>query len=408
MESAAKLECSNRALRLQQIWRHQATPSWEALSSRDKITAHYKRSLCRLFAQDRSLTHAIVLEDDLHLSPDFLSFILAFAPYTAAAVDAPAVISGWNDNAGAATAPLPSDVQLTSFFPGLGWLLPRAVWTQLASRWPPRRQGRAPPRLERNFAAASAAATGWDWWLRAEFAAYRWTILYPSIARVSHRGSTGANVVASQQRTQYAEKRIATRNEALSALQWSQTARAALARRPSEYAAYLRDIGARLEFEEADFASIAASMRLWPAPRGFLDGRLLLRHPNGSRLLLSRNAVRRARERRLRYPVLAPRNWSCSDTCGECVPSAIAAWNDCIAMAAQFGCVGGCVFETGVDLPAVVEVEAPLSTRGACVVAEHGADIGCEGRHAHTRRVCVCRDAPMLTVNNEDGEKTEL
>ncbi len=94
-------------------------------------------------------------------------------------------------------------------------------------------------------------------------------------------------------------------------------------------------------------------------------------------------------------PVLAEVNVSCSDTCAgdsgrKCSVQGIAELNFCKIMAEKFGCRSGCVFETGADIPAVVEQAAPLETHGACVVTEDSAAIDCGGRFQHTRRVCVC------------------
>lgn len=261
--------------------------------------------------------------------------------------------------------------------------------------------------------------------MRSEFTARKWTTLYPSRTRVAHRGGmTGTNVDAKQQRMLYARASLSGINNALNASTWANIAHNATARHPIDFANRLSTIeqNARtinidalhaaasdpsahdalsISFEEREYPALARTLRLWPTPRGFWNGRLEVRLQAGAPLLLVRAAVRRARQRELRVAILAARNVSCTRACAPkaCVDDHTASWNDCAAMALRFGCEMGCIFETGADLPAIVEKDAPLATAGACVVGEHGANVGGAGRYEHTRRVCVCEGAGLDSVD---------
>ena len=116
----------------------------------------------------------IIVEDDLIFSPDFLDFFEAFSP--ALAIDPTLwLISAWNDNgfeskvSGAASNL--GHVRRTEFFPGLGWLLPKAIWVnELSTTWP---------------------GTHWDHWLRSEKRHKYREVLYPEVCRSFHAGKIG-------------------------------------------------------------------------------------------------------------------------------------------------------------------------------------------------------------------------
>lgn len=386
-----------------------------------------------MFAEPLRPTHAIVLEDDLDLSPDFLSFLLAFATSTSTDPGVgPAAISGWNDNGAARGVADAKGTMLTGFFPGLGWLLSREVWDEIAPLWPChcRREGikGGVGGRRRKFPAAAAAPAGWDWWLRGEFHARGWYTLYPSLGRVAHRGGQGTNVAPAQQKAVFKDARVADGSNALGPDEWA-AERVSARVTEGAYRAWLdahdrearsvsiSDIHGgyltgglrgrigmhppteeaifRVTFADDGFRKIASRLALWPHPRGFFEGRLLLPLKGGASLLLVREDASVGRRRSaLKSGFLADRNQSCADACGKrggvCVPRAVAALNDCGALARAFGCRGGCVFETGVDIPAVVVADAPIETKSACVVTEDAGAIGCRGEFAHTRRACVC------------------
>ncbi|CAM9974433.1 unnamed protein product [Ectocarpus sp. 4 AP-2014] len=105
-----------------------------------KLSAHYEWALSQVFDElfqtgysSAAVDKVIILEEDLEIAPDFFEYFSAMAPLLDSDETLMAV-SAWNDNGQAAhdnTALFRSD-----FFPGLGWMLPRRVWDELAADWP--------------------------------------------------------------------------------------------------------------------------------------------------------------------------------------------------------------------------------------------------------------------------------
>ena len=77
--------------------------------------------------------------DDLDVSPDLFSYFVATLPLL---VKDPSLwcVSAWNDNGkyDLVDTNSPHLLHRTDFFPGLGWMLTRAVWQELSPKWPPR------------------------------------------------------------------------------------------------------------------------------------------------------------------------------------------------------------------------------------------------------------------------------
>lgn len=78
----------------------------------------------------------IILEEDLHVSPDFFEYFGQMAPL----LDQDSTlltVSSFNDNGKEGKIKDPTRVLRSDFFPGLGWMMNRKLWdTELASKWP--------------------------------------------------------------------------------------------------------------------------------------------------------------------------------------------------------------------------------------------------------------------------------
>ncbi|XP_063984601.1 alpha-1,3-mannosyl-glycoprotein 2-beta-N-acetylglucosaminyltransferase isoform X2 [Diachasmimorpha longicaudata] len=101
-----------------------------------KIARHYGWALNRVFLEIGFET-AIIVEDDLDIAPDFFEYFLGTYPLLIADKSL-WCISAWNDN-GKLTLVDPSAPELlyrTDFFPGLGWMLTKALWLELSPKWP--------------------------------------------------------------------------------------------------------------------------------------------------------------------------------------------------------------------------------------------------------------------------------
>jgi len=100
------------------------------------ISRHYKLGLNYIF-DERKFDSVIIVEDDLDVSPDFYEYFCG----TRWLLDAdPSLfcISAWNDNGRASLIDLTANKKLyrSDFFPGLGWLMTKNLWTELGPQWP--------------------------------------------------------------------------------------------------------------------------------------------------------------------------------------------------------------------------------------------------------------------------------
>ncbi|XP_067002975.2 alpha-1,3-mannosyl-glycoprotein 2-beta-N-acetylglucosaminyltransferase isoform X2 [Anabrus simplex] len=101
------------------------------------IARHYGWALNETFFRF-SFNTVIIVEDDLDISPDFFEYFLGTFPLLKGD---PTLwcVSAWNDNGkvGLVDENAPELLYRTDFFPGLGWMLTRDLWAELASKWPP-------------------------------------------------------------------------------------------------------------------------------------------------------------------------------------------------------------------------------------------------------------------------------
>lgn len=145
-----------------------------------KIARHYKWALGQVF-HNFNHSAAIIVEDDLDISPDFFEYFNA--TYSILAAD-PTLwcVSAWNDNG--KTNLISDDAELlyrTDFFPGLGWMLQKKIWLELEPKWP---------------------ATFWDDWMRHPDQRHDRACVRPEIPRTSTFGRQGVS------RGQYFDKHL--------------------------------------------------------------------------------------------------------------------------------------------------------------------------------------------------------
>ncbi len=151
-----------------------------------KLADHFKWALDQVFTNDQLFSadassaslHAspvqrvIILEEDLEIAPDFFEFFAA----TAHLLDAdPSVlaVSAWNDNGMQGLVRQPEALYRSDFFPGLGWMMSRRLWTEeLSAKWP---------------------RAYWDDWLREPKQRQGRHIIRPEICRTLHFGTHGVS-----------------------------------------------------------------------------------------------------------------------------------------------------------------------------------------------------------------------
>ena len=101
-----------------------------------RISQHYKASLTAVFNIYPKAKYAIVLEEDLDVSPDFFAY---FSQTVRLLDEDPTLycISAWNDQGYEHTSEDPSLLYRVETMPGLGWILKRSLYKEeLEPRWP--------------------------------------------------------------------------------------------------------------------------------------------------------------------------------------------------------------------------------------------------------------------------------
>ncbi|KAK4471199.1 hypothetical protein MN116_004649 [Schistosoma mekongi] len=100
------------------------------------VSHHYKWALDQIFLM-RNYSAVIIVEDDLDLAPDFLSYFMG--TYTLLTQDNTLFcVSAFNDNGRIHLIDVtrPDLLYRTDFFPGLGWMLLREFWFEIREGWP--------------------------------------------------------------------------------------------------------------------------------------------------------------------------------------------------------------------------------------------------------------------------------
>ena len=114
----------------------------------------------------------IIIEDDLALAPDFFEYFQATLPILKSD---PTLwcVSAWNDMGQEKFVRDPTALRRTNFFPGLGWMLTKELWTELSPKWP---------------------AGYWDDWMREPANRKGRDCIHPEISRsytFGRKGSSG-------------------------------------------------------------------------------------------------------------------------------------------------------------------------------------------------------------------------
>lgn len=137
-----------------------------------KIARHYGWALNYTFFKFNFDT-VIIVEDDLDLAPDFFEYFLGTYPILKRD---PTLwcVSAWNDNgkAGLVDENAPDLIYRTDFFPGLGWMLTKSIWAELAPKWP---------------------SSYWDDWVRQPEQRRNRACIRPEISRTRTFGKIGVS-----------------------------------------------------------------------------------------------------------------------------------------------------------------------------------------------------------------------
>lgn len=357
-------------------------------SSTFKIAQHIKYALSQGFSHAAEHSHMILLEDDLVVAPDFLTFFQAAAPVL---TSDPSLwcVSAWNDNGVRTVATDEGRLFRTDLFPGLGWMISREVWAELSPQWP------------------VAATTGWDYWMRLDRVSRRRECIVPEVSRTQHVAERGSTVRGKEVK-RYKELGLASRPASTGFGDLSYLLR-------DTYELLIRDLVNRScttgnpelrLFTIEDWATIATGMKFWTEfPRATHNGLVITRSKSGGLLLLAdrRTCPYLVPGPFLTQPRILPKleavaitalqGESCTAACrrakvGECIGSELFWLNSCEAMGKLFPCEAGCGHQAGDELPAYV-VDDAQPTNQQCLVTSHPA-MKCDSSHRSTRRICPC------------------
>ena len=135
-----------------------------------KLARHFKWALTQVFDVMHYDT-VIIVEDDLEVAPDFFEYFEATEPLLE---KDPSLwcVSAWNDNGKTENVRGNDLLYRSDFFPGLGWMLKRTVWHELALKWP---------------------AAFWDDWMRHPEQRHERACIRPEIPRVKTFGKVGVS-----------------------------------------------------------------------------------------------------------------------------------------------------------------------------------------------------------------------
>ncbi|KAJ8925529.1 hypothetical protein NQ315_009368 [Exocentrus adspersus] len=150
----------------------QVPPKEKKFKGYFKIARHYGWALNQMFFNFNFST-VIIVEDDLEVSPDFFEYFLGTYPLLIKDQSL-WCISAWNDNGkdGLVNMNRPDLLYRTDFFPGLGWMLTKALWLELYTKWP---------------------RAYWDDWIRDPLQRKGRSCIRPEISRTRTFGKTGVS-----------------------------------------------------------------------------------------------------------------------------------------------------------------------------------------------------------------------
>ncbi|KAK3092046.1 hypothetical protein FSP39_024700 [Pinctada imbricata] len=142
-----------------------------------RVCQHYKASLTATFNLYPDAKYALVVEEDLQVSPDFFNYF-SQTVHLMEEDSSLYCISAWNDQGYEHSCKDPQLLYRVETMPGLGWLLKRKLYKEeLEPKWPsPDKQ--------------------WDWdmWMRTGGIRKERECIIPDVSRTYHFGSKGLNM----------------------------------------------------------------------------------------------------------------------------------------------------------------------------------------------------------------------
>ncbi|XP_071535551.1 protein O-linked-mannose beta-1,2-N-acetylglucosaminyltransferase 1-like [Panulirus ornatus] len=150
-------------------------------------------ALYSVFERWPHVDKAILLEDDLLLAPDLLSYFHQAAP--ALTLDPTLyLVNAFGQNSYPCTARDPTTILRAEMYPQYGWMTTRRWVQHVLPLWVPPGSGR-----------------DWDWWVYTEGVRGRLEAVVPEVSRTAHGGAAGAHVTGWEQHL-YFSNRLLTRD----------------------------------------------------------------------------------------------------------------------------------------------------------------------------------------------------
>ncbi|XP_043235710.1 protein O-linked-mannose beta-1,2-N-acetylglucosaminyltransferase 1-like [Amphibalanus amphitrite] len=158
-----------------------------------KISMNMKNAIKTSFELFPDADKLIVLEDDLYVSPDFISYFAQTAPLLDEDVTLYCV-SAWNDLSYRHSSADPALLYRTSYFPGLGWMMKKSIlMDEMMPKWKP-----------------TWSTWDWDMWFRTEDVALYRECVVPDVSRTYHFAYLGGHVYSYLQYQYYSDKSLNT------------------------------------------------------------------------------------------------------------------------------------------------------------------------------------------------------
>ncbi|XP_045618222.1 protein O-linked-mannose beta-1,2-N-acetylglucosaminyltransferase 1-like [Procambarus clarkii] len=150
----------------------------------NRTNANVRFALYSVFRSFPQADKAIVVEDDLLLSPDFLSF---FHQAAWLLDNDPTIfcVNAFNSNSLPGIASDTTKMLRSESYPMYGWMVARSYARQVITNWIPEGPG------------------DWDWWLMRAWAQRGRDVVSPEVSRTFHAGNAGAHVDGFEQHLYY-------------------------------------------------------------------------------------------------------------------------------------------------------------------------------------------------------------
>mmetsp|Transcript_118388 Transcript_118388/g.334602 ORF Transcript_118388/g.334602 Transcript_118388/m.334602 type:complete len:836 (+) Transcript_118388:127-2634(+) len=381
---------------------------WFETYNTAKIAWHYWSVFEKTFTELK-YEFAIFVEDDLHLSPDFLAFFRSTA-WLLKEDHSIWCVSAWNDNGFPSVSHDHCRLLRSTYFPGLGFLLPREAWLTFRTWW------------------AQAPTMGWDYWMRVAFRRAGKECIIPEVPRSHHVSQKGASVSSAKSVELFKMMSFADLPSTCAATQPCRQFGDLGYLLEAEYEARLRRVIESaprvsrlsdapghealyvLPYKVEEYPSLAFEFGIRPRSHknvipmdvraehyGVWTGRHA--HSGARVLAVDRRSMKeyfkdpeQLRPSESMVPTTSSANESCDAACAKrglkCSVEQMHFLNTCTELMKAFPCEEGCAHQVGKELPVYVAGRSEPTFR-QCLVT-FISRMECSSKHASTMRLCAC------------------